>query len=134
MTFVRVLVIAVLVAAAGTAASGATGSTLHVVEVRAAGTPLPVEGALPYIRVSRENGTTVVRRRLNLTRKQPWADVPLAPGRYRLQSWQRYCNGNCSRLGPPTDRCGRWFRINRAQTLKATVTVTYGSGCRIRFG
>jgi hypothetical protein len=134
MTFVRVLVIAVLVAAAGTAASGATGSTLHVVEVRAAGTPLPVEGALPYIRVSRENGTTVVRRRLNLTRKQPWADVPLAPGRYRLQSWQRYCNGNCSRLGPPTDRCGGWFRINRAQTLKATVTVTYGSGCRIRFG
>jgi hypothetical protein len=134
MTFVRVLIIAVLVAAAGTAASGATGSTLHVVEVRAAGTPLPVEGALPYIRVSRENGTTVVRRRLNLTRKQPWADVPLAPGRYRLQSWQRYCNGNCSRLGPPTDRCGRWFRINRAQKLKATVTVMYGSGCRIRFG
>lgn len=135
MTFVRMLVIAVLLALTGAAAaSGLTGSTLHVTQVRAAGSPLPVEGAIPYIRVSRANGTTVVRRRLSLTRKQPWADVPLAPGRYRLQSWQRYCDGNCSRLGPPTDRCGRWFRIHRGQTLKATVTVTFGSGCRIRFG
>ena len=48
--------------------------------------------------------------RLNLTRKQPFAAVALAPGRYRLQSWQRDCDGNCGRLGPPTDRCSRWFR------------------------
>jgi hypothetical protein len=102
-----------------------------VTQVRAAGSPLPVEGAIPYIRVSRANGATVARRRLDLTRKQPFVFVALVPGRYRLQSWQRYCNGNCSRLGPPTDRCGRWFRIHSAQTLRATITVTYGSGCRI---
>jgi hypothetical protein len=135
MTFVRALALAfLLLAVAGSAAaSGTTGSTLRVTQVRAAGSPLPVEGAIPYIRVSRENGTTVVRRRLNLTRKLPFAAVPLAPGRYRLQSWQRDCDGNCSRLGPPTDRCGGWFRIRRGQTLRARVTVTYGSGCRIAF-
>jgi hypothetical protein len=134
MTCVRALAIALLLVLVGSAsASGASGTTLRVTQVRAAGSPLPVEGAIPYIRVSRANGTTVARRRLNMTRKLPFAAVPLAPGRYLLQTWQRDCDGNCSRLGPPTDRCGRWFRIRRGQTVKATVTVTYGSGCRIAF-
>jgi hypothetical protein len=107
---------------------------LHVQQVVATGSPLPVEGAIPYIRVARGDGSTVVRRRLSFERKLPLADVTLAPGRYHLQSWQRYCDGNCSRLGPPSDRCARWLRIHRGQTLKATITVTFGERCRIRFG
>ena len=107
---------------------------LHVQQVVAKGSPLPVEGSIPYIRVARGDGSTVARRRLSFRGLTASGDVRLAPGRYRLQSWQRDCDGNCSRLDPPSDRCARWFRINRGQTLKATVTVTFGSGCRIRFG
>jgi hypothetical protein len=106
---------------------------LHVQQVVATGSPLPVEGSIPYVRVARADGSTVVQRRLKFTGRTGVGDVSLAPGRYRLQSWQRYCDGNCSLLDPPSDRCSRWFRIHRGQTLKATVTVTYGSGCRIAF-
>jgi hypothetical protein len=112
----------------------AAPARLHVQQVVATGSPLPVEGSIPYLRVARADGSTVVQRRLGFRTRTPVADLGLAPGRYRLQSWQRYCDGNCSRLDPPSDRCGRWFRIHRGQTLKATVTVTFGSGCRIRFG
>jgi hypothetical protein len=132
----RALAIALLAAAVFLpASSGATSAGLHVRQVLASGSPLPVEGAIPYLRVSRADGSTVVRRRLTPTNTPVWvALVPLAPGRYRLQSWQRDCDGNCSRLGAPTDRCARWFRIHRGRQLKATITVRYGSGCTIRFG
>lgn len=124
---------AVLLAAAvcSPASLAAPSATLRVHQIVATGSPLPVEGAIPYIRVSRADGSTVVRRRLP-TGTRP-VGVQLAPGRYRLQSWQRYCDGNCSRLGPPSDRCARWFRIGAGRTLKATIVVRYGSGCRIRF-
>lgn len=137
MTRVRAFAFAaaVLVLAAwSTASVAAAPATLHVTQVIAPGTPLPVEGSIPYIRVSRADGSTVVRRRLDLTRRRPFANVPLAPGRYRLQSWQRHCSGNCGRLDPPSDRCGRWFRIRPGRRLNATITVRYGSGCRIAFG
>jgi hypothetical protein len=107
---------------------------LHVQQVIATGSPLPIEGSIPFIRVSRPDGSTVVRRRLNLRTGPPSAVVRLAPGRYRLQSWQRICDANCGNLDPPSDRCTRWFQIHRAQTLKATITVAFGSGCRISFG
>ena len=112
----------------------ASPAKLHVQQVIARGSPLPVEGSIPYIRVARADGTTVVRRRLNPAKRTPFADVSLAPGRYRLQSWQRICDGNCGYLDPPSNPCARWFRIHRGQTLKATITVTFGSACRIRFG
>lgn len=129
------LVLAVLLAAAGVAvAFGGSASTLRVTQVIAPGSPLPVEGAIPYIRVARGDGSTVVKRRLVFKGRKAFALVSLAPGRYRLQSWQRVCDGNCGILDPPSDRCARWLRIHRAQRLDATITVRYGSGCRIRFG
>ncbi|HET7554799.1 MAG TPA: hypothetical protein VFJ75_04020 [Gaiellaceae bacterium] len=131
----RALVVALAVTAIGVPALFAgTSTTLRVHELVATGSPLPVEGAIPYIRVSRADGSTAVRRRLTVTNTSASVAVPVAAGRYRLQSWQRYCDGNCSRLGPPTDRCARWFGIRRGQTLKATIAVRYGSGCTIRFG
>jgi hypothetical protein len=107
---------------------------LHVEQVIAPGSPLPIEGSIPFIRVARVDGSTVVQRRLSLRTQPPFADVRLVPGRYLLQSWQRTCDGNCGHLDPPSNRCARWLRIHRGQTLKATVTVTFSSGCRIRFG
>ena len=107
---------------------------LHVQQMIARGSPLPVEGSIPYIRIARADGATVVRRRLNVTKRTPFADVSLAPGRYRLRGWQRICDANCGNLDAPSDRCARWVRIHCGQTLKATITVTFGSACRIRFG
>src|SRR5215470_17074605 len=107
---------------------------LHVRQVVPPGSPRPDEGWIPYIRVVRPDGTAVVQRRLNRTKWPLYADVRLSPGRYRLVSWQRICDANCGNLDPPSDRCARWFRIHRGQTLKATITVTFGSGCRIRWG
>ena len=112
------------------AAPGASLPRLHVHQVIAKGSPLPVEGSIPYLRVVRLDGSTVVKRRLPPT-SNPSATVALAPGRYRLQSWQRYCDGNCTRLDPPSDRCSRRFTLERGQRLAATITVRYGSGCKI---
>ena len=112
----------------------ASPGKFHVQQVIAPGSPLPIEGSIPYVRIARADGSTVVQRRLNLTKRTPFADVRLAPGRYRLQSWQRTCDGNCGYLDPPSDRCSRWFRIHPGQMLKATITIRYGSGCSIRFG
>jgi hypothetical protein len=112
------------------AAPGGSLPRLHVQQVIAKGSPLPVEGAIPYIRVVRLDGSTVLQRQLP-PRLKPSATVALAPGHYRLQSWQRYCDGNCSRLDPPSDQCSRRFTLARGQRLAATITVRYGSGCRI---
>jgi hypothetical protein len=60
--------------------------------------------------------------------------VELAAGRYRLLSWQRTCDGNCGYLDPPSDQCSEGFEVRHDQGLAATVTVRYGSGCRIEFG
>jgi hypothetical protein len=107
-------------------------ASLHVTQVTSRGSPIPIEGAYSYVRVSRPDGSQVVRRRL--TRGRPLATtMPLAPGRYRLQSWQRTCDGNCGYLDAPSDRCARWFRVERGRRLNARITVTYGSGCRIAF-
>ena len=110
------------------AAPGASLPRLHVHQVIAKGSPLPVEGSIPYLRVVGLDGSTVVKRRLTPKRS---ATIALPPGRYRLQSWQRYCDGNCTRLDPPSDRCSRRFTLDRGQRLAATITVRYGSGCKI---
>lgn len=128
------VLVAMAVSAAGSAAStGAVSSRLRVKQVIAKGTPLPVEGSIPYVRVVRSDGSRVARRRL-AGAVTASATLSIRPGRYRLLSWQRYCDGNCGYLDPPTDRCSRAFRINARQQLKATITVRYGSGCRIVFG
>ena len=113
--------------------SAATVSRLHVKQVVAKGSPLPTEGAYGYVRVVRQDGSKAVQRRLRGAGLVPVTTVTLAPGRYHLLSWQRYCDGNCRLLGPPADRCARWFRIHRGQRLVATITVRYGSGCRISY-
>ena len=105
------------------------GARLHVQQVIAKGSPLPIEGAYAYIRVEQPDGSKVMERRLKGS-----ATVELAAGRYRLLSWQRTCDGNCGYLDPPSDQCSEGFEVRHDQGLGATVTVRYGSGCRIEFG
>ena len=65
-----------------------------------------IEGSVSFLRVRDARGTLVVdesggpRLRWRVRRRLP-------AGRYRLTSFERPCDGNCSLLDPPTDRCSR---------------------------
>jgi hypothetical protein len=132
LPLVAVLIATAAVAATAALPTGVTNGRLQVRQVLAKNTPLPVEGAIPVVAIVRRDGTQVAKRRLGLVR--PSARFSLSPGRYRLLSWQRVCDGNCAILDPPSDRCSRAFMLHRDQRLRATITVRYGSGCRISFG
>jgi hypothetical protein len=129
---VGVLAVAACIVVAAAVPGGVVNGRLQVRQVLAKNTPLPVEGAIPVVAIARRDGSLVAKRRLGLVR--PSATFSLAPGRYRLLSWQRVCDGNCGILDPPSDRCSRAFRLHGNQRLRATITVRYGSGCRIAFG
>src|SRR5262249_37373575 len=84
------------------------------------GDAIPIEGAITFVRVKRPSGRVVLTRRL------PDSDritLPLRPGRYRLVSWQRLCDGNCGTLDPPSHRCARSLRVRAGERLRATIRV-----------
>jgi zinc D-Ala-D-Ala dipeptidase len=126
----RTLVIAVALAAVAvpTAAEAAPG-TLDFQQY-SAGRPVYTEGAVSFVRVRDASGDTVVRRRVQ--HKPRFRMVRrLPPGRYTVVSYQRPCDGNCSLLDPPTDRCARRVRILSGGLTDVSVTVRPGRGCRI---
>jgi D-alanyl-D-alanine dipeptidase len=90
--------------------------------------PLYAEGAVSIVRVRDASGDIVVRRRV---RHRPRFRMVrrLRPGRYRIVSYQRPCNGNCSLLDPPTDRCARRIRILSGGLTEVRVRVRPGRGC-----
>jgi len=94
------------------------------------GDAIPIEGAITFIRVKRPSGRGVLTRRLPASDR---LTLPLRPGRYRLVSWQRLCDGNCGTLDPPSDRCARSLAIAPGERLRATIRVNYAvAGCVIR--
>jgi hypothetical protein len=124
------LLVAALAATAcsGHYRAGPHAARLVVRQLRGPG-PIPVEGAYSYARVERD-GKTVAQVRLSAA-LVPRAVIRLDPGSYRLVSFQRNCNGNCHLLGPPSGECGRAFSARANETVRATVRVTFGTGCRI---
>jgi zinc D-Ala-D-Ala dipeptidase len=88
---------------------------------------LYVEGAVSYVRVLSTRGRVVVARRVRRPRFR--MKRKLLPGRYRVISYQRPCDGNCQRLDPPTDRCARAVRILSAGLTEVGVRVRPGRGC-----
>ena len=94
------------------------------------GDGIPIEGAITFVRVKRPSGRVVLTRRLPASDR---LTLPLRPGRYRLVSWQRLCDGNCGTLDPPSHRCARSLTIRPAERLRATIRVNYAvAGCVIR--
>jgi hypothetical protein len=91
-----------------------------------------VEGSIGYIQIVNRAGRRIAQKTFRGATKE--LRFALMPGRYRMTSFQRPCDGNCSYLDPPTDRCSRSFRIEARVPVTATVLVSPGSGCRIRFG
>jgi hypothetical protein len=103
-------------------------ATLHVRQEWERG-GLYVEGAYAYVRLERD-GESVTEVRLSDARI-PRATIQVAPGSYRLVSFQRPCDGNCSRLDPPTDVCSRALEVEPDAQLRAIVRLTPGKGCTI---
>jgi hypothetical protein len=89
---------------------------------------LYIEGSVSYLRLKR--GGRVVARRSGSgpihTRLHPH------DGLYRVVSYQRPCEGNCSTLDPPTDRCSKRVRVYAGETSAVRAVTRPGNGCRIR--
>jgi Beta-lactamase enzyme family len=86
-----------------------------------------VEGSVSYVRVRSSDGRPVVARRVRKPRFR--MQRQLAPGRYRVISYQRPCDGNCGLLDPPTDRCARPVRVLSGGLTEVAVRVRPGRGC-----
>ncbi len=95
-----------------------------------AGRGIYTEGSISYVRVRRERGEAVVRKRVQ-HRVRFRMRRKLAAGRYVVVSFQRPCNGNCSLLDPPTDRCARRVRVLSGGLTEVRVTVRPRRGCRM---
>jgi len=127
------IVVSALVAAAGLVTpSGATRSQppseLVIRTKIVTSGRLYVEGALTYVSVSDGQGRVLTTRRIDKR-----VTLLLGVGRFRLRSWVRPCDGNCSVLDPPTDRCGRAFRLAPGRKLVATIRVQAAHPCVISF-
>jgi len=91
------------------------------------GDAIPIEGALSYIRI-KSTGATVTRQ-LPASHQ---VTLRMAPGAYRLMSWQRTCDGNCGYLDGPTDAC--WIDLDLAPGEHHRLVVDIAAGEPCRFG
>jgi hypothetical protein len=115
--------IALVAVSAGVAATPqATLKVTHRLDMTG---PLYIEGAIYYLRTERQ-GRTATRRL-----RQPTTTLRLVPGRYRLRSWARPCDGNCDYLDPATDPCTATVRLRAGRTTRIRITARAGAPCRI---
>jgi hypothetical protein len=128
--------LAAVLLAAGCEGSEPAPRSAHSAQVQVrqewVGGGLYVEGSYSYVRVERD-GTAVTEVRLSKERV-PRATIHLEPGTYRLVSFQRPCDGNCSRLDPPSDRCSHEIEATADARVDATVRLSPGDGCTIDAG
>jgi hypothetical protein len=113
------LLAAVVVPLGATAGSASAPRPLIVVKVRYDNSQtFPIEGARGYLRLRKRGRLVAESNRRRLVRR-------VAPGRYRLRSFQRTCVGTCANLDPPSHACARRFRVKRGQTARISVVVPW---------
>jgi D-alanyl-D-alanine dipeptidase len=112
------------------AGADAAPGTLDFRQAFPKGPPRYDEGTVSFVRVRGANGAVAVRRRVQ-HRPRFRMRRKLAPGRYRVISYQRPCDGNCELLDPPTDRCARRIRILSGGLTEVAVSVRPGRSCRM---
>jgi hypothetical protein len=119
------LVLAVAPAGAGTSSHRGTLTLSHRIDT-SQGTY--IEGSVSYLHL-RHKGRVVLRRS-----KFGAMNVRLHPraGLYRIVSFQRPCDGNCSTLDPPTDRCSERVRVYERERSTVHAVTRPGRGCTIR--
>ena len=110
------------------AGADAAPGTLDFRQAFPKGAPLYEEGTVSFVRVRTASGALAVRRRVQ-HRPRFRMHRKLPPGRYRVISYQRPCDGNCGLLDPPTDRCARPVRILSGGLTEVAVRVRPGRGC-----
>lgn len=120
----------------GPTPDGGTGvARLHVEQVFADNTGY-IEGSFSYLEVHDASTGEMVIEEVFTGDAPAVLDRELAPGSYRLVSYQRPCEASCPDLGggldPPTDRCESVFDAAADTTTVATITVSPGQGCAIR--
>jgi hypothetical protein len=86
-----------------------------------------IEGSVWHLRVLDSEGTAILNRKLT----DDTAAVALAPGRYRLESEEFPCSGNCGSLDAATDGCSTEFEGTPGEMIEATVTLSPTEGCEI---
>ena len=90
---------------------------------------LYTEGSIWHLRVLDSSGHAVFDRKVPDER----ASMRLAAGRYRIESEEFPCDGNCSLLDPAADGCSSELDVGDGGDVAATVTLEPGHGCKIHF-
>lgn len=103
------------------------GASLRVVHVVDPSGGLYVEGSIWHLRIVDSAEDEV----LDGNPKGDRASLELERGRYRLESYERPCDGTCSHLDPPVDACSRELTAERGKTVAIRITVRPAKGCTI---
>jgi hypothetical protein len=118
------------VAAPGALAHGRTGTLDYRRFLDLSRGPY-IEGSVSFLRVLDASGRLVLEQRA--TGRVRWrVRTRLPAGPYRVTSFERPCDGNCSLLDPPRERCSRRIRIFAGSRTGIRATVRPHRGCRMR--
>jgi hypothetical protein len=97
-------------------------------EVLVSGAPIPTEGEVTFVRVTRSDRTS---RTVRLLPGRQALRLTLRPGAYGVEIWHRFCDGNCAYLDPPGDRCSTRVSIRAGAASRLVVHNRPGFACRI---
>lgn len=101
--------------------------------------PMPryIEGSISFLRVTHGAEVLVDGRvtvGVSVRGRVPVFSRVVEPGDYRVVSYQRPCDGNCSFLDPPVDRCAATVHVPGGETLFATIVLAQEGGCTVPSG
>jgi hypothetical protein len=123
-------ILVLAMAAPGALARGPTGELDYRRFLDLSGGPY-IEGSVSFLRVFDVSGRLVLEQvaagRVRW-RVRRW----LPAGHYRVTSFERPCDGNCSLLDPPRERCSRHIRIFAGGRTGVRAAVRPHRGCRMR--
>jgi len=108
--------------------SNGVDASLQVEHVLDSSAGVYAEGSIWHLRVVSSGGDAVLDRDL----KDDRVSLQIPAGRYRLESYERPCDGNCGYLDPPTDNCSGSVTAEAGATVKVRVTLKPAQGCTIR--
>ena len=119
-----------LMVCAAPPAAGQGRGTLDYTRVLDTSGGVYIEGSISYLRVRDGNGALVLARQEGpIVRFRVRRSLPA--GRYRLTSFERPCDGNCSALDLPVARCSRRIKILAGGRTGVRTTVRPARGCRM---
>ena len=104
---------------------------ISVTQVRYGG-PFFTEGSVSYLALEASNEIVFRKAFRNPRMFRPLIDLEsIRPGRYRLTSYQRTCDGSCRVLGPPTARCSTVLDLAAADEVVVTIELRLPQRCAI---